>query len=303
MVKQRTIHKQVSVSGKGLHSGKNVKVVFNPAPDNTGIVFRRTDKGNYPIKADIQFTSTLSYATNLTSNDGISIATTEHLLATLVGMGIDNIYIDINAEEVPIMDGSASAFVYLLSEAGLSKGKAERKYIRVKKPVHFGKGDRRISVYPSNEYKISYTIEFDHHVIGTQARTIIIKDNQTFLNEISPARTFGFVRDIEMLRKNGLALGGSLDNAIVIDNDKILNPSLRFEDEFVRHKILDVIGDMALLGYPIRGHIIAHKAGHEIHAGLAKKLRANDDCYDLVTAKVFEEEIKAESINLPVTAN
>ncbi len=303
MVKQRTIKKQVSVSGKGLHSGKNVKVVFNPAPDNTGIVFRRTDKGNYPIKADIQFTSSLSYATNLTSNDGISIATTEHLLATLVGMGIDNLFIDINAEEVPIMDGSASAFVYLLSEAGLTKGKTERKYLRVKKPVHFGKGDRRISVYPSNEYKITYTIEFDHHIIGTQTRTITIKDNQTFLNEISPARTFGFLSDIEMLRKNGLALGGSLDNAIVIDNDKILNPSLRFEDEFVRHKILDVIGDMALLGYPLRGHIVAHKAGHEIHAGLAKKLRANDDCYELVTAKALEEEIKTESATIPVTAN
>lgn len=283
MVKQRTIRKQVSCSGIGLHSGKRVELNLKPAPDNTGIVFRRVDLNLFPIKADVAHASRLSYATNLTRN-GVSIATTEHLLGTIIGMGIDNLYIDINAEEVPIMDGSASAFVYLLNEAGLTEGDAERRYMRILKPVHYGSGDRRASIYPSDEYKVTYTIDFDHPVIGLQERTMVLKDETTFQNEISAARTFGFLKDVEMLRKNGLAIGGSLDNAIVIDTDRVLNSHLRFPDEFVRHKILDVVGDMGLLGYPIIGHIVAHKAGHEIHAGLAKKLRETPGAYELVPA-------------------
>ena len=256
-------------------------MTLTPAPDHTGIVFRRVDLNYFPIKADIKYASRLSYATNLSRN-GVSIATTEHLLGTLIGLGIDNLYVDIDAEEVPIMDGSASAFVYLVNEAGVRHGEAEKKVLNVLKPVHFAMGDRRVSVYPAETYKITYGIEFDHAVVGSQKKTMTIDGTETFENEISGARTFGFLKDVEMLRKNGLALGGSLDNAIVIDTDRVLNSHLRFKDEFVRHKILDVMGDMGLLGYSLRGHVVAHRAGHEIHAGLAKKLRENQSAYEIV---------------------
>jgi len=283
MLKQNTIGKTVECSGIGLHSGKRVHLTLKPAPDNTGIVFRRVDLNYFPIKADVAHASKLSYATNLTRN-GVSIATTEHLLGTIIGMGIDNLFIDIDAEEVPIMDGSASAFVYLISEAGLQKGDSERRYLKIVRPVHFGSGDRRASVYPSDDYRITYSIQFDHPVVGNQERTIVVRDAETFRSEIASARTFGFLKDVEMLRKNGLAMGGSLDNAIVIDSDRVLNSHLRYPDEFVRHKILDVIGDMGLLGYALVGHIVAHKAGHEIHAGLARKIRENPSAFEIVPA-------------------
>ncbi len=286
-MRQKTIRKSVKTSGIGLHSGKKVNLEFNPAPENTGIIFRRVDKDYFPIKADINYVSKLVHATNLTRN-GISIATTEHLLATLVGLGIDNIYIDIDAEETPIMDGSASAFVYLLKEAGIKEQRAEKKYLKIKKPKHFLNGDRRISVYPYDGFKVSYTIEFDHPLIRRQTRTIDLDNPGEFEEEIAPARTFGFLKDVEMLRKNGLALGGSLDNAIVISSDRILNNHLRFADEFVRHKILDVIGDLALLGYPILGHVVAYKAGHEIHTSLAKEIKNDPESFEIVNAGELE---------------
>ncbi len=294
----------VKTSGIGLHSGKKVNIEFHPAPENTGIVFRRVDKDFFPIKADIEYVSKLVYATNLTK-DGISIATTEHLLATLIGLGIDNIYINIDAEETPIMDGSASAFVYLLKEAGIKKQKEEKRFLRIKKPKHFLNGDRRISIYPYDGFKITYTIEFDHPLIRLQTRTLELKSPEDFENEVSPARTFGFLKDVEMLRKNGLALGGSLENAIVIDSDKILNGHLRFADEFVRHKILDVIGDLALLGYPILGHVVAYKAGHEIHTSLAKEIISDADSFEVVKASeldfVKQEEYQVQIAEQPST--
>ncbi len=286
-MRQRTIKKAVKTSGIGLHSGKKVNLEFHPAPENTGIVFRRVDKDYLSIKADVSYVSKLVHATNLTK-DGVSIATTEHLLATLTGLGIDNVYVDIDAEETPIMDGSASAFVYLLKEAGIKKQRAEKKFIRIKKPKHFLKGDRRISIYPYDGFKITYTIEFDHPLIRLQTRTVELKSAEDFENEVSPARTFGFLKDVEMLRKNGLALGGSLENAIVIDSDKILNGHLRFADEFVRHKILDVIGDLALLGHPILGHVVAYKAGHEIHTSLAKEIKKDPECHEIVGASKLD---------------
>ncbi len=294
----------VKTSGIGLHSGKKVNIEFHPAPENTGIVFRRVDKDFFPIKADIKYVSKLVYATNLTK-DGISIATTEHLLATLIGLGIDNIYINIDAEETPIMDGSASAFVYLLKEAGIKKQKEEKRFLKIKKPKHFLNGDRRISIYPYDGFKITYTIEFDHPLIRLQTRTLELKSPEDFENEVSPARTFGFLKDVEMLRKNGLALGGSLENAIVIDSDKILNGHLRFADEFVRHKILDVIGDLALLGYPILGHVVAYKAGHEIHTSLAKEIISDADSFEVVKASeldfVKQEEYQVQIAEQPST--
>ena len=302
MLKQNTIGKTVECSGIGLHSGKRVHLTLKPAPDNTGIVFRRIDLNYFPIKADVTHASKLSYATNLTRN-GVSIATTEHLLGTIIGMGIDNLYIDIDAEEVPIMDGSASAFVYLISEAGLQKGDAERRYLKIVRPVHFGSGDRRASVYPSEDYRITYSIQFDHPVVGNQERTIVVRDAETFRSEIASARTFGFLKDVEMLRKNGLAMGGSLDNAIVIDSDRVLNSHLRYPDEFVRHKILDVIGDMGLLGYALVGHIVAHKAGHEIHAGLARKIRENPASFEIVPAsELVPEHVAASHVEQEVVS-
>jgi len=277
-----------------LHSGKKVKLTLTPAPDHTGVVFRRVDLNYFPIKADIKYASRLSYATNLSRN-GVSIATTEHLLGTLIGLGIDNVFVDIDAEEVPIMDGSASAFVYLINEAGVRHGDAEKKVLNVLKPVHFAVGDRRVSVYPAENYKITYSIEFDHAVVGSQTKTIGIDTASIFENEISGARTFGFLKDVEMLRKNGLALGGSLDNAIVIDTDRVLNSHLRFKDEFVRHKILDVMGDMGLLGYSIRGHVVAHRAGHEIHAGLAKKIRESQAAFEIVPLSALVKHADARN--------
>ncbi len=196
-----------------------------------------------------------------------SVETIEHLLGALRGLGIDNVVVELNQAEVPIMDGSAAPWVYLIQDAGIKELGAARKAIQILRPIQIQNGDRRIALYPASEFKISYTISFDHPMLRHQQKTMVINE-QTFIDDIAPARTFGFLKEVEMLRQRGLALGGSLENAIILGETGVLNP-LRFEDEFVRHKILDVIGDLALVGHPLLGHLVVHRGGHSLHTALA----------------------------------
>ena len=231
------------------------------------------------IPATVNEVSAFHYATVLGRN-GATVETVEHLLAALVSVGIDNLIVELNHNEVPIMDGSSAPFLYLVQEAGIKRLSAPRRYLKILRPVQIATGDKRIAIYPSDHFKVSYTISFDHPLLRHQSRTERITE-QSFAESIAPARTFGFLKEVEMLRQNGLALGGSLENAIVIGDAGVLN-ALRFEDEFVRHKILDVIGDLALVGHPIVGHVVAHRAGHALHTALASRLLDERDAWTLV---------------------
>lgn len=290
---QRTLRRQTSCAGIGLHSGNKVTLTLKPAPADTGIRFRRTDLG-VEIPAHVSAVCGLQYATVL-GHDGATVETVEHLLAALVSHGIDNLIVELTQNEVPIMDGSAAPFLYLVQEAGVKRLPAPRRYLKLLRPVQIADGDKRIAVYPSDHFKISYTISFDHPMLRHQSRTERITE-QTFAEHIAPARTFGFLKEVEWLRQNSLALGGSLENAIVIGDTGVLN-ALRFEDEFVRHKILDAVGDLALLGYPLIGHVVAHRAGHALHTALAAKILQERDAWCLV-----ETPVAAESAPLPIDA-
>ncbi|MGE0042595.1 MAG: UDP-3-O-acyl-N-acetylglucosamine deacetylase [Vicinamibacterales bacterium] len=275
---QQTLRRQISCAGIGLHSGNKVTLTLKPAPAGTGIRFRRTDLG-VEIPATVDSVAGITLATAL-GRDGATVETVEHLLAAIVSVGLDNVYIELTQNEVPIMDGSSAPFLYLLHEAGLKRLAAPRQYLKVLRPVQITNGDKRIAIYPSDHFKVSYTISFDHPLLRHQSRTERITE-QTFAEHIAAARTFGFLKEVEYLRQNGLALGGSLENAIVIGDTGVLN-ALRFEDEFVRHKILDVVGDLALVGYPIIGHVVAHRAGHALHTALGAQLLAERDAWTLV---------------------
>jgi len=280
---QRTLRRPVSCSGIGLHSGNKVTLTLKPALADTGIVFRRTDLG-VEIPATVAQVSAFHYATVLGRN-GATVETVEHLLAALVSVGVDNVVVELNHNEVPIMDGSAAPFLYLVQEAGIKRLSAPRHYMKIVRPLQIAQGDKRIAIYPSDHFKVSYTISFDHPLLRHQSRTERITE-QSFAESIAPARTFGFLKEVEMLRQNGLALGGSLENAIVIGDAGVLN-ALRFEDEFVRHKILDAVGDLSLVGHPIIGHVVAHRAGHQLHTALASKLLEERDAWILVDAPVL----------------
>ena len=209
--------------------------------------------------------------------------TVEHLLAALTALGIDNVIVELNSPEVPIMDGSAAPFVYLVNEAGVKRLPAPRRYLKALRPISLTQGDKRIALYPSDHFKVTYSISFDHPLLRHQSRTMKITE-ESFVEEIAPARTFGFLKEVEMLRQRGLALGGSLDNAIVLGETGVLNNALRFEDEFVRHKILDVIGDLSLVGYPVVGHLVAHRGGHALHTAFAARILEEPDAWRLVDA-------------------
>jgi UDP-3-O-[3-hydroxymyristoyl] N-acetylglucosamine deacetylase len=278
---QQTIRRQISCAGIGLHSGQKATLTLKPAAADTGIRFRRSDLG-VEIPASIDHVSTVQYATVL-SRDGATVETVEHLLAALVAAGIDNVVVELSQREVPIMDGSSAPFLFLLQEAGTKRLGAARRYLKVLQPIQIASGDKRIAVYPSDHFKVSYTISFDHPLLKHQTRTERITE-QSFSEHIASARTFGFLKEVEWLRQNGLALGGSLENAIVIGDTGVLN-ALRFEDEFVRHKILDAIGDLALMGYPLVGHVVAHRAGHALHTGLGRAILADPEAWCLVDAQ------------------
>jgi UDP-3-O-[3-hydroxymyristoyl] N-acetylglucosamine deacetylase len=278
---QRTLRRPVSCTGIGLHSGNKVGLSLRPAPADTGIRFRRTDRDNLEIHATIANLAAVQYATGL-STSGASVDTVEHLMAALMSLGIDNVIVELDHPEVPIMDGSGAPFVYLIHEAGIKRLTAPRRYLKVVRPIALSRGDKRIALYPSDHFKVTYSISFDHPLLRHQARTMEITE-QSFCEEIAPARTFGFLKEVETLRQNGLALGGSLDNAIVLGETSVLN-ALRFEDEFVRHKILDVIGDLALVGHPIIGHLVAHRGGHGLHTAFAARILEEPDTWRFVEA-------------------
>ena len=278
---QTTIAKPIRISGVGLHTGVDVNMTLRPAPENTGYIFVRTDLDDFEIPASVEYISHCSYATTLMRR-GVVLSTCEHLLSALRGAGVDNCFIDLDNIEIPIMDGSSEDFIDLIAKAGVVEQDAARRVLRVLERVSFEQGDRKMSIEPSENYEIDCVIDFPHPFIERQSLHFIFK-NGSFGKEIASARTFGFTHEIDMLRKANLALGGSLDNAIVLTPNGMLNETpLRFVDEFVRHKILDIIGDFALLGMPIQGKITAEKSGHSVHASLMSKLLKAEHAWEIV---------------------
>jgi UDP-3-O-[3-hydroxymyristoyl] N-acetylglucosamine deacetylase len=280
MTLQRTLRRPISCAGIGLHSGNKVNLSLKPAPVDTGVRFRRSDLGGLEVAATVKHIGGINYATGL-MRDAVRVDTVEHLLAALVSLGIDNVIVELNSPEVPIMDGSAAPFIYLIQEAGVKPLAAARRYLKVLRPMSLSRGDKRIAVYPSDHFKVTYSIAFDHPMLRHQSRTIRLTED-SFVEEIAPARTFTFLKEVEMLRQQGLALGGSLENAVVIGDTGVLNNALRFDDECVRHKILDVIGDMALVGHPLIGHLVAHRGGHALHTAFAAQVLTETDAWTLM---------------------
>jgi UDP-3-O-[3-hydroxymyristoyl] N-acetylglucosamine deacetylase len=281
---QRTLRRHISCVGIGLHSGNKVTLSLRPAPADFGIRFQRTDIGHHEVPATVRHLAALQLATGL-AREEVSVETVEHLLAALVSLGIDNVVVELKSPEVPIMDGSAAPFVYLIHEAGVKMLQTPRKYLKIVRPIAISRGDKRIALFPSDHFKVTYSVSYDHPLLRHQSRTIRISE-ESFVEQIAPARTFTFLKDVEMLRQNGLALGGSLENAIVLGETGVLNNALRFEDEFVRHKILDAIGDLALVGYPVIGHLVAHRAGHALHTEFAAKILEENHAWRLVEAPI-----------------
>jgi UDP-3-O-[3-hydroxymyristoyl] N-acetylglucosamine deacetylase len=278
---QNTLAKSIKTNGIGLHTGVEVNMTLKPAPENTGYIFVRTDLDNFEIPASAEYISHCSYATTLLRK-GVMLSTCEHLLSALRGVGIDNSFIELDNIEIPIMDGSSENFIELIEKAGIRQQTASRRYFKVLKKVEFVQNDRKMSVEPSDKFEIECLIDFPHPFINTQTFSFIL-DNGSFGREIASARTFGFTQEIEMLRKANLAQGGSLDNAIVLTDEGMLNEHpLRFKDEFVRHKILDIIGDFALLGMPMLGKITAEKSGHAIHASMMSKLLKTENAWEII---------------------
>ena len=288
---QRTLRRQISCVGIGLHSGNKVNLTLKPASANFGIRFRRTDVGGHEVPATIQHLAGIQLATGLARNE-VSVETIEHLMAALVSMGVDNVLVELNSPEVPIMDGSAAPFIYLIQEAGMKRLQTARKFLKIVRPIAISRGDKRIALYPSDHFKVTYSISYDHPLLRHQSRTLRITEH-SFIEEIAPARTFTFLKAVELMRQNGLALGGSLENAIVLGETGFLNNALRFEDEFVRNKILDAVGDLALVGYPVVGHLVAHRAGHALHTEFATKVLESQNAWRFVE--------RAADVALPMT--
>ena len=286
---QNTIQREVSAEGIGLHTGVFGHVRLLPAPADRGIVFRRTDLDDFPIEASGRNVARVSYATSL-MKQGVLLSTTEHLLAAIYSSGIDNIFIDIDSIEVPILDGSAEPFLQLLDQAGVRRLRRRRRHLKIIKPVEVIEQDRRMGIYPADEFRVQCYVDFPHPLVGQQQIEIVVLPD-TFRQLLARARTFCFERDIEPLRSMGLIRGGSLDNAIVLTNDGVMNGSLRFPDEFGRHKALDLIGDLALVGLPLLGRVEAYKAGHALHTQLVSRLLADSSSWVITT----EEETFAET--------
>ncbi|NOX33164.1 MAG: UDP-3-O-acyl-N-acetylglucosamine deacetylase [Deltaproteobacteria bacterium] len=283
---QRTLSQSVLVSGTGVHSGKQTRLAINPAPENHGIKFRRIDlPGTQDIQALFKLVVDTSLATVLGTNGAI-VSTIEHLMASFAGLGIDNALVEVNDYEIPIMDGSAAIFTRLMENAGVVEQAAPKHFIIVKKPIKVTDNDKSVSVYPEPCFKITCRIDFQHPLIGKQEITFDQAKNN-FEKEISRARTFGFIQDLELLKKFSLGKGGSLDNVIIIDKDRILNKEgLRYPDEFVRHKLLDSLGDFSLLGMPIQGHIVTHKSGHTLNHLFIKNFLKNKDAWETGPAQM-----------------
>jgi UDP-3-O-[3-hydroxymyristoyl] N-acetylglucosamine deacetylase len=270
---QLTIQRPVEIDGVGLHTAVRSHLRFVPAPADTGIVFRRVDLDGFLIEAHVCNVARVSYATSL-MKQGVLLSTVEHVLAALYSCGVDNVYVELDALELPILDGSSQPYIDLLARAGTRTLRRRRRYIRVTKPLEFSDGDRRIGIYPSDEFQVHCFVDYNHPAVGPQEVEMIV-DRKSFSRELAPARTFGFMKDFPGLQAMGLIRGGSVENAIVLDHDSILNGPLRFPDEFGRHKALDLIGDLALVGRPLKARIVAHKAGHALHTQLVTRLLAD----------------------------
>jgi UDP-3-O-[3-hydroxymyristoyl] N-acetylglucosamine deacetylase len=285
MVKQRTLKSQTKTTGVGLHTGVRVEMVLRPAPVDAGIVFHRTD---LPRSAAIPALAANVGDTRLSSTlkaDGASVSTVEHLMSALAGLGIDNLHVDIAGPELPIMDGSAGPFVFLLQSAGIVEQKAPKRYVRVTAPVEVRDGDKWARFEPFDGFKLDFTIDFPHPVFGSENRNVVVDFAfDSYAKEVARARTFGFMQDVEAMRAAGLGLGGSLQNAVVLDEFGVLNSEgLRYDNEFVRHKVLDAIGDIYLLGHPLIGQYTAYKSGHGLNNQLARALLARTDAHEVVT--------------------
>lgn len=283
MTLQTTILRPVETSGIGLHTGVQSRLRLVPAPADTGIVFRRTDLDNFPIEAQGHNVARVSYATSL-MKQGVLLSTTEHLLAAIYSCGIDNVYADIDAIEVPILDGSAEPFVVMLEEAGVRKLRRRRQYLKVLQPLEVSEGDRRIGIYPADDFRVTCFVDFGHPLVGKQEIEMVVSPD-AFRRLLARARTFCFERDIEPLRAMGLIRGGSLENAIVLTRDGVMNGPLRFVDEFGRHKALDLIGDLALAGLPLLAHVEAHKAGHALHTQIVSRLLTDPSLWTITTGE------------------
>ena len=292
MLKQRTLKTAIRATGVGLHTGRKVFMTLRPAVDNTGIVFRRVDMDPVvDVPADANLVGETMLGTSLIQ-DGTRVATVEHLMSAFAGLGIDNAYVDLSAPEVPIMDGSAAPFVFLLQSAGITEQTALKKFIRIRKKVRVEQDDKWAEFTPYDGFKVNFQIDFEHPVFKKHLQSSSIDFSTTsFLREVSRARTFGFLRDIEALRANRLALGGNIDNAIVLDDFRVLNEDgLRYEDEFVRHKILDAIGDLYLIGHGLLGEFTGYKSGHDLNNKLVRELYATKGAWEEV---VFEDGLTA----------
>lgn len=292
MLRQRTLKTAIRATGVGLHTGRKVYMTLRPAAENTGVVFRRVDlEPVVDIPADALKVGETMLGTTLVEGD-VKVATVEHLLAAMAGLGIDNAYVDLTAPEVPIMDGSAAPFVFLLQSAGIAEQNAAKRFVRIRKPIQVDDGDKRAEFRPYAGFRVNFRIDFDHAVFKRHTQEASVDFSSTsFLKEVSRARTFGFAREIEALRARNLTLGGNMDNAIVLDDFRVLNEDgLRFEDEFVKHKILDAIGDLYLLGHPLLGEYTGYKSGHSLNNSLLRALRATPDAWEMVS---FENDVKA----------
>ena len=280
---ETTIQRPVEARGIGLHSGVPVSIRVLPAPVSTGIVFLRTDLDNFPIPASWRHVARVSYATSL-MRQGVLISTTEHLLSVFYSCGIDNAYIEINNLEVPILDGSGLPFLELIKEAGVRHYRRKRRYLRIRRPITVeDSGEKRISILPDDSFRLTCEIRYDHPLVGRQTLEMEVTPDR-YGEEIAPARTFGFLYELDQMRNMGLIRGASLDNAVCFDRNTVMNPNgLRFPDECCRHKALDLIGDLALIGKPLLGHVIAERAGHAMHAQLVSRLMSDPSLYEIIT--------------------
>jgi len=270
LIKQTTLASPVETRGTGLHTAVPVHVRLLPAPPDTGYVFRRTDLGGFEIPATVESVAHCGYAMTL-MRTGVMLSTVEHLLSAFIGVGIDNAIVELDNLELPILDGSARPFVEMIQKAGIRRQRKSRTYLRIVREIELREGDKFIAVYPADAYSVSYSINFPHPLIGKQSFCVRLT-NGSYLKEIAPARTFGFLHEADAMRQQGLIRGASIENAIVLNRDEVLNPPLRFQDEFVRHKVLDLIGDLALLGKQILGSVVADRAGHAMHTALVSRI-------------------------------
>jgi UDP-3-O-[3-hydroxymyristoyl] N-acetylglucosamine deacetylase len=295
---EQTVRKAVECSGVGVHSGAPVRVRILPAPPGTGIVFRRVDLDGFEVEAVGRNLARVSYATSLMKK-GVLISTTEHLLSALMGTGIDNAIVELNNLELPILDGSSQPFVDLISKAGIQRQRRARTYLKIRRELHLRERGKYIAVYPSQTYSVSYSIDFPHPLIGRETFTLHL-ENGSYVREIAPARTFGFREDERAMRNMGLIRGASQENCIVLTKNGIENPPLRFADEFVRHKVLDLVGDLALLGKQILGNVVADRAGHAMHTALVSRLLRDKTLWEETT--VEEEEVGSVEHQIATTA-